>query len=118
VNSVYVLTAVLGAALAFATAAGAYFAFKTSRNTQLIQVYQGTANAWQERAAAYADQIKELQEQNKGQAAEIADLRGQVSMLKDLATGRQVIGQLLEKVEHIQTILEGMSHAGRTDRAS
>ena len=109
-DSIYALTAVLGAALAVATAAGAYFAFKTSRNTQLIQVYQGTANAWQERAAAYADQIKELQAQNQQQASELADLRGQVSMLKDLATGRQTIGQLLEKVNHIEFLLEGRTH--------
>jgi predicted nucleic acid-binding Zn-ribbon protein len=96
--------------LAVATAAGAYFAFKTSKNTQLIQVYQGTANAWQERAAAYADQIKELQSQNQEQATKIADLQGQVSMLKDMATGRQTIGQLLEKVDRIQTLLEGRPH--------
>lgn len=110
-NTVYILTTLLGVALAAATVAGAFFAFKTARNTQLIQVYQGTATAWQERAAAYADQIKELQEQNQRQAAELADLRGQVSMLKDLATGRQTIGQLLEKVDHIQALLEGWPHA-------
>jgi hypothetical protein len=102
-----VLTAILGVALTIATVAGAYFAFRTSRNNQLIQIYQGTANAWQERAAAYAQQIKELQEQNAKQAGELADLRGQVSMLRDLATGHQEIGMLLGKVDRVLAILEG-----------
>jgi TolA-binding protein len=110
VTSIEILTALLGLALASATAAGAFFAFKTARNTQLIQIYQGTATAWQERAAAYTEQIKELQQQNLSQGGEIADLRGQVSMLKDMATGREALGQLLAKIDHIQSILEGRSH--------
>jgi hypothetical protein len=111
VTTVEILTALLGVALAGATAAGAFFAFKTSRNTQLITIYQGTATAWQERAAAYAEQIKELQEQNRRQAAELADLRGKVSMLTDMATGRESIGKLLEKVSHIEIIVEGLGHS-------
>jgi hypothetical protein len=112
-NAAYVLTAILGAALVVATAAGSYFAFKTSRNTTLIQVYKGTADAWQERAAAYAVQIKELQTQNAGQAAELADLRGQVTMLKEMVTGGHSMSKMLEKVDRILGLLEAGQKGAR-----
>lgn len=111
-DTIYTLTAVIGVVLALATGAGAYFAFKTSRNAQLIQVYQGTANAWEERARAYEVQIKELQAQNQQQATELADLRGQVGTLRDLATGRPAIDQLNGKVDKILVLLEEQSHGG------
>ena len=109
-DTIFALTAVLGLALTIATAAGAFFAFRASKNSQLIEVYQGTANAWQERAAAYSDQIKELQQENQKLNSELADLRGQVNMLKDLATGNQVITALITKVDRIATLLEGLQH--------
>lgn len=112
-NTLLVLTGLLGVALVVATAAGGYFAFKVSKNSQLITIYQGTANAWQQRAAAYEDQIKALQTQDQAktlqiadQDKKIADLNGQVTMLKEMATGSQILGQLVAKVDHITTLLE------------
>lgn len=117
-NTLLVLTGLLSVALVVATAAGAYFAFKVSKNSQLITVYQGTANAWQQRAAAYEDQIRELQVQDQAktlqlaaQDKKIADLNGQVAMLKEMVTGSQTLGQLVAKVDHITTLLEGQPRA-------
>jgi cell division protein FtsB len=109
---VYVLISVLGLVLVLATGAGAYFAFKTSRNAQLVEVYKGTADAWQERASAYADQIKQLQEQDKIKTGQIADLTGQVNMLKDMVTGQRSLDVLNGKVDRVlELIAPGGSHA-------
>lgn len=107
---VYVLISVLGLILVLATGAGAYFAFKTSRNAQLVEVYKGTADAWQERASAYADQIKQLQDQDKIKTAQIADLTGQVRMLKELVTGQRSLDVLNGKVDQIIALLATGEH--------
>lgn len=101
----YTIVSVAGLILVLATITGAYFAFRQSRNTQLVEVYRGTANAWQERASAYADQIRELQEQDKVKTAQIADLIAQVAMLRELVTGQRSIELLIQKVDDIHTLV-------------
>jgi hypothetical protein len=117
-NPVYILTAILGAVLAVATVAGTFFAFKTSRTTQLIGVYKGTAEAWEQRAAAHAEEIKELQNQNQDQGRQIADLQGQVTMLKEMVTGHEMLEELLARTSQIQQLLESGQNGGPRARTT
>lgn len=89
---------VLGLLIAIAGSLGVWSAFKTQRNVQVAKLYQDTAEGWQKKSEMLEGQVEDLtnekdrlKAQNATQARQIADLHGQIAVLRDVVSGKSAV---------------------------
>lgn len=103
---------VLAALLTAAGAIGIWAAFRVGRNAQTIANYRDALQSWKERSetqdvkiAEQEQEISELKDSQHRLEAENADLRGQMSVLRDAISGRQGFDQMIGKIAQQNELL-------------
>jgi uncharacterized protein HemX len=106
------------------TAAGiAGGSWKIQRNTQTVAVYKQAAEAWEAKSKAQDahietqdDQIIKLGESMAEKDRQIAELRGQISTLQDMVTGRSAVEAMdarlaagIEQSARILQVVQGIA---------
>lgn len=100
---------VLGALLTAAGAIGVWAAFRVGKNAQTISNYRDALQSWKERSEAQdvkiAEQDQEMHDLRDHQhklESENADLRGQISVLRDAISGRKGFDEIVSMLEQHQ----------------
>lgn len=85
-NSTLGWLAFIGLLITAAAVIGA--SFRNSHQAQVIANYREAASSWKEKAEAQDVAIKELEARDAEKDRQIAELTGQLTMLRDLVTSR------------------------------
>lgn len=80
--------------------------FRVSKHTQTVAAYRDSALAFEAKAAAQAVQITDLEHANAAKEAEITELRGRVSVLQEIVTGKADIARVETKVDEVSQHLD------------
>ena len=113
---------ILAALLVVAGAIGTWAAFRVGRNAQTVSNYRDALGSWKERSEAQDVKIEEqhsemtqLRENQHKLEAENADLRGQILVLRDAISGRQVFDTIVDAIEDQNRKLLEMSNKQHTE---
>jgi uncharacterized protein YeeX (DUF496 family) len=91
-SSVLGWSAFIGLIITAATVVGA--SARNSHNAQTLANYRDVARSWKEKSEAQDVAIKELEARDEERERKLADLQGQVTMLRELLTARPAFEQL------------------------
>jgi cell division protein FtsB len=104
--------------LAGAGTVGAWAALRVGKNTTTVSNYREAAQSWRLKSEAQDAEIRELQTENADLKKQLADLSGQVGVLRDMVTGTAVIAEhdtrvtnyhaeVMTQLAVIQSLLKG-----------
>jgi predicted nucleic acid-binding Zn-ribbon protein len=111
-----VLGVVITILLAAAGAVGTWAALRVGRNAQTLTNYRDAAGSWKERSEAQESEISELRGEVVHLKAENAELRGQMTVLRDLF--KSAVSELAnstsnrEVLDRIETMTRGIQERG------
>jgi cell division protein FtsB len=88
-----ILGSLVGILLVTAGTVGTWAAMRVGKNTQTVSNYREAAQSWQLKSQAQGAEIKELQAENTELRKQVADLSGQVGVLRDLITGASAVAE-------------------------
>ena len=106
--------------LAVAGALGTFAAMRVGKHAQVIKNFEDAAKSWREKAEAQESDIGQLKAENAQLDQEVSELRGQVSVLREIV--RSALEQLVtssgnsDVVARIETLLaRGRDESKRGD---
>jgi cell division protein FtsB len=86
-----ILIGVLGFVIVAVGGIGAWSALRVGKQTQTVKNFRDAAESWRQKSESQDNRITELENENTELRKVVADLQGQVSVLRDLATGTSAI---------------------------
>jgi hypothetical protein len=97
------IVGVLGTVIAIGTLLGV--ALRVGRNTQTVNNYRESAQAWEAKARVQEDTINAQKEQISDLQHQVGELTGKLAVLSELVTGKAVLEELARDVqEAVQSI--------------
>jgi predicted negative regulator of RcsB-dependent stress response len=97
------IVGVLGTVIAIGTLLGV--ALRVGRNTQTVNNYRESAQAWEAKARVQEDTIESQKKQISDLQHQVGELTGKLAVLSELVTGKAVLEELARDVqEAVQSI--------------
>jgi hypothetical protein len=90
------IVGVLGTVIAIGTLLGV--ALRVGRNTQTVNNYRESAQAWEAKARVQEDTINGQKEQISDLQHQVGELQGKLAVLSELVTGKAILEDLAREV--------------------